>query len=168
MHGGHGRGVSAPNIDQGALTTGRKSARGARVEVITRGERRRSWTAEQKCQIVAESLGPELTPAEVARKYAIGSGQLYTWRRQLLSVQPGAVVTRAAPRFAQVELVSPSLRPAPDVPAGHRPPASSPPTSQSRPGGRIDITLPGGVTLRVGADVDGAALRRVLTVLERR
>jgi transposase-like protein len=53
------------NIDQSALTTGRKSAHGARVEVITRGERRRSWTAEQKCQIVAESLGPELTPAEV-------------------------------------------------------------------------------------------------------
>jgi hypothetical protein len=25
---------------------------------------------------VAESLGPELSPAEVARKYAIGSGQL--------------------------------------------------------------------------------------------
>jgi transposase-like protein len=75
MHGGHGRRVAAPNIDQSGHTTSRKSARGARVEVITRGERRRSWTAEQKCQIVAESLGPELTPTEVARKYAIGSGQ---------------------------------------------------------------------------------------------
>ena len=97
-----------PNIDQSGHTTSRKSARGARVEVITRGERRRSWTAEQKCQIVAESLGPELTPAEVARKYAIGSGQLYTWRRQLLSVLPGAVMTRPAPRFVQVELASAS------------------------------------------------------------
>jgi transposase len=157
-----------PNIDQSGHTTSRKSARGARVEVITRGERRRSWTAEQKCQIVAESLGPELTPAEVARKYAIGSGQLYTWRRQLLSVPPGAVMTRAAPRFAQVELAAPPLQPAPDVPADHQPPASSPPPSHSRPGGRMDITLPGGVTLRVDADVDGAALRRVLAVLDKR
>ena len=157
-----------PNIDQSGHTTSRKSARGARVEVITRGERRRSWTAEQKCQIVAESLGPELTPTEVARKYAIGSGQLYTWRRQLLSVQPGAVMTRVAPRFAQVELTSPPLPPAPDVPADHQPPALSPPLSQSRPGGRMEITLPGGVTLRVDADVDGAALRRVLAVLDKR
>lgn len=157
-----------PSIDQSAHTTSRKSARGARVEVITRGERRRSWTAEQKCQIVAESLGSELTPTEVARKYAIGSGQLYTWRRQLLSVQPGAVMTRAAPRFAQVELASPPLQPAPEVPADHQPSASSPPSSQSRPGGRMEITFPGGVTLRVDADVDGAALRRVLAVLDKR
>jgi transposase len=159
---------AALNIDQSVLTTGRKSARGARVEVITRGERRRSWTAEQKCQIVAESLGPELTPTEVARKYAIGSGQLYTWRRQLLSVQPGAVMTRAAPRFAQVELVSPPLQPGPEVPADQQPPDSSPPPSQSRPSGRMEIILPGGVTLRVDSDVDSVALRRVLAVLDRR
>ena len=127
-----------PNIDQSGHTTGRMSARGARIEVITRGERRRSWTAEQKCQIVAESLGPELTPSEVARKYAIGSGQLYTWRRQLLSVQPGTAMTRAAPRFAQVELASPPLQPAPEVLADHQPPASSRPSSQSRPGGRME------------------------------
>ena len=59
------------------------------MEIITRGERRRSWTLEQKREIVAESLGPELTPTEVARKHAISSGQLYTWRQQLLSM-PGA------------------------------------------------------------------------------
>lgn len=35
-------------------------------------------------EIVAESLGPALTPTEVARKYAISSGQLYTWRQQVL------------------------------------------------------------------------------------
>jgi transposase len=157
-----------PNIDQSGHATSRKSARGARVEVITRGERRRSWTAEQKCQIVAESLGPELTPAEVARKYAIGSGQLYTWRRHLLIVQPGAMTTRAAPLFAQVELASLPLQPAPNVPADHQPPASFAPPNQSRPGGRMEITLPGGVILRVDADVDGAALRRVLAVLDKR
>jgi transposase len=39
---------------------------------------------EQKREIVAESYGTELTPTEVARKHGISSGQLYTWRRELL------------------------------------------------------------------------------------
>ena len=54
-----------PGSEESAHTTGRRSARGQQVEIITRGERRRSWTPEQKCEIVAESLGPELTPTEV-------------------------------------------------------------------------------------------------------
>jgi hypothetical protein len=36
------------------------------------------------------------------------------------------------------------------------------------PGGRMEITLPGGVVLRVDANVDGTALRRLLAVLDRR
>ena len=58
------------------LTTDRKRARMPQVEVITRGERRRVWSLEQKREIVAESLGPDLTPTEVARQYAISSGLL--------------------------------------------------------------------------------------------
>jgi transposase len=58
-----------------------------RVEVITRGERRRVWRLEQKREIVAESLGPDLTPTEVARKHGISSGLLYGWRQKLLSGQ---------------------------------------------------------------------------------
>ena len=37
-----------------------------------------SWTAEQRREIMAESLGPDLTPADVARKHGISTGQLYT------------------------------------------------------------------------------------------
>jgi transposase len=54
-----------------------------RVEVITRGERRRVWTLEQKREIVSESLGSALTPTEVARKHGISSGLLYGWRQKL-------------------------------------------------------------------------------------
>ena len=70
--------LQATGLDESAHTIGRKSARSGRVEIITRGERRRSWTLEQKREIVLESLGSELTPSEVARKHAISSGQLYT------------------------------------------------------------------------------------------
>ena len=63
---------------------GRKSARRPRIEVLTRSERRRRWSIEKKQEIVAESLRPDTTPTEVARKYAISSGLLYTWRQQVL------------------------------------------------------------------------------------
>ena len=142
-------------------TTGRKSAPITRVEVITRGERRRAWTLEQKREIVAESLGPELSATEVARKYGLRTGQLYTWRQQLLA-GPNAVITRAEPRFAEVELT-----PAPSSPE----PASlalGPTTAaatSSPPQGLIEIVLPGGALVRVDAHVDGRALRRVLSAL---
>ncbi len=50
------------------------------LEVITRGERRRAWTPDQKREIVVEGLGPELTPTKVARKHGIGTGLLYSKR----------------------------------------------------------------------------------------
>jgi transposase len=145
--------------DESAHTTSRMSARSARVEIITRGERRRRWTPEQKREIVAESYGGELTPTEVTRKHGISSGQLYTWRREMLGMR-SAVVTRATPRFAEVETVG-SAPLAPTLGMEERQPAS-------RPGGRMEIVLPGDIVVRVDAQVDGAALRRVLDALRRR
>jgi transposase len=152
-------------LDESAHTTGRKSARNRPIEIITRGERRRSWTLEQKREIVAESLGSELTPTEVARKHAISSGQLYTWRQQLLSM-PGAVIERAMPRFAEVELAPAS--PGASQPAPICETAPPEPPAAVRTGGMIEIMLPSGVSLRVDAEVDGRALRRVLDALGRR
>jgi transposase-like protein len=93
---------------------GRKSARSPRIEVIARNDRRRTWTLDQKREIVAKSLGPGLTPTEVARKHAISSGQLYTWRQQVLGGQM-TLLSHAPPDFAQVEMTAaPHL---PDAPA---------------------------------------------------
>ena len=152
-------------LDESAPTTGRQSARNRPIEIITRGERRRSWTAEQKREIVAESLDAELTPAEVARKYGISSGQLYTWRQQLLAA-PGAVIERVAPRFAAVDLAPASPSASEPAPVGATAPPRPPAAAQ--PGGMIEIILPNGVSLRVDATVDGRALRRVLEALDRR
>ena len=144
--------------DQSAHTTSRKSARPPRVEIITRGERRRRWTAEQKRNIVGESYGGDLTPSEVARKHGISSGQLYTWRHELLGLQT-PVVSRAMPRFAEVTIAAaPPSAPSPVVPTP-RP---------SRTSGRIEIVLPSNIVVRVDAEVDEAALGRVLAVLRRR
>jgi transposase len=127
---------------------------------------RRSWTAEQKRQIVAESLGPDLTATEVARKYRISSGQLYTWRQQLVSL-PGSVITRAPMQFAAVEMATAASPPLPS-PMAPEPPTPVAPPSAVHADGLIEIVLPSGVSLRVDAHVDGRALRRVLGALEGR
>jgi transposase len=149
----------APGPEESARTTSRRSAHSARVEIITRGEPRRSWTLAQKREIVAESFGPDLTPTEVARKHAISSGQLYTWRQQLLGVQ-SSLIRRDAPRFSEVE-----LEPDPPVAAEPKPLEPAPVT---RPEGLIEIALPGGTVVRVDAHVDVRALRRILGVLDGR
>ena len=146
-------------------TIGRKGTRRGHGEVLTR-ERRRRWTLEQKRLIVAESLGPELTPTEVARKYAISSGLLYSWRQQMFGGQV-SVVTGSSPSFARVELAA-SLQ-SPDGSEPVSPPVSAPlPPTLSRPDGLIEIVLPNGVLVRVDAAVDGHALRRVLGALDDR
>lgn len=156
-----------PAEAEDAHKTDRESGRRPRVELITRGERRRRWSIEQKREIVAESLCPGTTPTEVARKHAISSGLLYTWRQQLLAGQltPGI---RGAPTFAQVEIAGmPGQSDTSDrTPA--EPTGSAATTPLRRLEGLIEIVLPDGVTLRVDAQVDGRALRRVLGALEGR
>ena len=128
------------------------SARSQRIEVITRGERRRRWSVEQKREIAAESLEPGASPITVARRHGIGSGQLYSWRRQLLEGSPGAAVQPVALGSG--------------APAGGRPePGVSAQNLHSRPDGMMEIVLRGGVSVRVDTRVDSGALRRVLTAL---
>ena len=149
--------------DEDARTVTRKGAGRGRVEILGR-ERRRTWTPEQKRAIVAESLGSELTPTEVARKYAISSGLLYAWRQQVLGGQV-SVVTGATPSFARVEL-APGLQ-VPDCSEPSAPAISAPTRSASSDrDGVIEIVLPNGTLVRVDAGVDGRALRRVLSALD--
>jgi transposase len=153
-------------------TSDHKSTRRQRIEVITRGERRRRWTVEQKRDIALESLEPGTSPIIVARKHGISSGQLYTWRQQLLREAVGAGAD-VKPSFVRVDVVSAPSHLEMATPAS---PALSPPAapteratapSAAQPDGRIEITLSRGVSVRVDAKVDGAALRRVLAALER-
>ncbi|HET6192917.1 MAG TPA: hypothetical protein VFE59_38625 [Trebonia sp.] len=67
--------AAAPEPEH-ASTTGHRNARSQRIEVITRGERRRAWDIEQKREIVIESL-----PLDAGR-HGINAGLLYTRRRR--------------------------------------------------------------------------------------
>ena len=49
--------------------------------LLVRVERRRRWSDEEKLAILKETTE---SGAVVARRHGLGTGQLYTWRRQLL------------------------------------------------------------------------------------
>ena len=87
---------------------------------------------------MAESLEPNASIAGIARKYDIGTGQLYGWRHQFLAGGRGK-----AAGFARVELLSEPRRLAgPLVPSV----------------GLIEIVLPGGPTIRVDAAVHPSSI----------
>ena len=148
---------------ESAHTTDRMSARNQRIELITRGERRRRWSVEQKREIAAESLEAGISPITVARRYGISSGLLYTWRRHLLEGSLG-VPRQPQAKFARVEVMAVPADPAPALPPVA--PAAAAPSGPMN--GMIEIALPGGVSVRVDAQVDSGALRRVLAALTRR
>src|ERR1700681_593777 len=84
--------VAAAEIDASAqasaFTSACMSGSRQRIEVITGAERRRRWSWEQKQAIVAESVAPRASSTVIARKSGLNTGQLYTWRRQMLRRVP--------------------------------------------------------------------------------
>src|SRR3984893_4909878 len=76
------------------------------AEILPDPDRRRRWTSEQKLALVSESLRPGASPTQVARRYGISTGLLYTWR-QLARRGEWALVPMAppAPAFVPVEIV---------------------------------------------------------------
>jgi transposase len=118
--------------------------------VITSVERRRRWSREEKLRIVAESAQPGRTTSQVARDHGLAPGQLFIWRRQLLSeaIANGVV----GDGFAAVEIANGRLA------------AAAPGLAM---GGEraIEIRLPNGIVIGVSEAVGVEALRRVLTAL---
>ena len=55
-----------------------------RVELITGRKQRRDWTSDEKAKILEASAAPGATVAEVARRYQVSRGLLWTWRRKAM------------------------------------------------------------------------------------
>jgi transposase len=121
-----------------------------RVEVVTRVERRRRWTVEEKLSLVAAAREPGSSVSEVARRAGVNPGLLFTWRRM------------ADGRPAR------SSEPVTLLPVHVVEPAAPAPRGRPRQAARLEIGLPGGIKLKVDADVDPEALAAVVAVLQRR
>lgn len=164
------RNGTAEIFDEAPVRSARMSAHRItpieRVEVITRGARRR-WSPAEKRAIVAESLMPGAVGTEICRRHEISSGQLSTWRREFrtgVHDHPGVVV----PVFARAVVMAADPGPGP-IPASAPPARPQTPRRRSRrrttSGAQIEIALPDGAIVRVGTAVDQIALARVLAVL---
>jgi transposase len=152
----------------GARTRARTSTPKQTVEVITRGARR-NWRPEEKRAIVLASLAPGVMVSAICRQYGIGSGQLSVWRQQL---REGKLGHPSLPvlNFAEAVVRETPPLPSPDAPLPVHRQSPVPESRQRRhPRGNgelIEIALPNGMVVRVGADVDQAALGRVLAALK--
>ena len=126
------------------------------VPLVPRSERRRSWHPQQKMAIVQESCTSDASPTQVARRYGISTGLLYTWRKQLL--------TAATDGFIRCDVIAEPAAALP-APVALSPPALPVPAAVMS--GTIEVELPGGTRLRLGGDVNAGALARVIDVLRR-
>jgi transposase len=110
-------------------------------------------------------------PSAICRQHGIGSGQLSIWRREFRDGKLGhptppilnfaQAVVQTAPKLSTPE--APLPVPRQDVPVcGPKRRGRSP----LKDGDLIEVALPNGMVVRVGSDVDQAALGRVLAALK--
>lgn len=135
-------------------STGAGTGASERVEIVTRGERRRSFSAEEKVRLVAETFQPGETVTTVSRRYGICTSLLHRWRR----VARGEVPSRRAakPRLLPVRLVAPNAGPTASMPKPVPDIAPAP----------IEVVLRNGRVLRVAVTMDLAAVARLAAALE--
>lgn len=136
-------------------------ARLRRIEVITGAERRRKWSAEEKAEIVAESLAEGVVVSEVARRHGLSPQQLFGWRARLRDAVRSTAPSSDTPPPAFVPAI-----------VENEPPSSAAPalstTVMAMGAGvapaSIEIAL-GGVIVRVRGEADPRALTAVLKAL---
>ena len=128
------------------------------VEIITGRERRRRWSTQDKLRLVAETHEPGTAIRAVAARHDVCESLLFAWRRQ---VRDGVLI--AVPVFMSVHMIDamPMASTAPSLPM----PRSASAARAAAPSGLIEIELSNGQHIRVGSDVNLAALRRVLAAL---
>ena len=133
------------------------------VEIITGRERRRRWSVEEKLRIVAETQEAGARVSAVAARNGLCESLLFAWRRQ---VREGTLVASETPMFVAVRtlaLASPAAA-EPSHPEP-RPMRGSTAAGSAPASGLMEIELGDGRQVRVGSDVNLAALRRVLRAL---
>jgi transposase len=113
------------------------------------GRKRRSWTRDKKRRIVEESLEEGASIAEVARRHEVNANLLFTWRRKM-GVEPSE-------RNVAIPILPVTIAPEP-ASEGRCPDAA----------GQMEVVLAEGERIIVWADVETAALTRVLRALSRR
>lgn len=104
---------------------------------------RRMRTAEEKVQIVQETLRPGISVAAIARRHGVNANLLFSWRRQY---EQGVLAKHTrSPKAAKLLPVK----------------VSAPVVAVASSAGAIEIELPCGARVRVSGEV---AAERLVTV----
>src|SRR3546814_19198660 len=96
-------------------------------------------TGVQTCALPI-SFGPEGCVRAACERHDVGSGSIYTWRRQAMSGELAGVRKSIKPAFAEVQISDQLALPGPTVAA--------------RSEGVVGIELPSGIRVNVYATVD--------------
>ncbi len=135
--------------------TGADTVAMERVEIVTRGERRRSYTLEDKARLLAETVEPGVRVLEVAQRHGISPSLLHRWRREAEG-RPLRKIARPVPRLVPLLVEAP----------GAASPMCTTAATNGAAGATIEVVLRNGRVLRVGAASDVAAVARLAGVLE--
>jgi len=128
--------------------------RARRFEVFTGAGRRRTWPADEKAAIVAESYAPGKTVCGVARRHGLTPAQLFTWRR---------LARRSRRPKAPALFVPAVVEPSPGPPL---PPASQLRRAR-RPGPVMEIEVAmDGLVVRIGSGASPEAIAAVICALK--
>ncbi len=127
--------------------------RARRVEVFTDVGRRRTWPADEKAAIVAESYAPGRTVCGVARRHGLTPAQLFAWRR---------LARRSRLPKAPALFVPAVVEPSPGPP----PPPASQPQRAHQPGPVMGIEVEmDGIVVRIGSGASPQAIAAVIRAL---
>lgn len=131
----------------------------ASVEIVTRAERR-YFGDEEKLAIVRQTLAAGASVSAVARRHGLAPALLYTWRKRALN---GAMAG-----FVPVAVVDEGRSALPGVKAAKESSGEAM-ACMSASGadglGAIEIALPNGWRVRIGAEADATMLGRVFSAL---
>ena len=122
-----------------------------RMEIFTGSGRRRTWSTEQKAQIVSESYAGGESVCAVARRHGLLPTQLFTWRRAVRHTQADEPALSFAPVVVQ--------------PLASATPSKRSKTAAGRLGGVIELEIDGTV-VRVGRGAETETIAAVIRALK--
>lgn len=113
---------------------------------------KRLWTDEEKRSICVQTTAPEVSVAQVARRYALNANMIFKWLRDARYAPGSAQGVVDAPVFLPIEIVKHSRAEAarPILP------------SNVLPDCLLEIEIAGGHRLRISGSYDPEALARLL------
>jgi len=112
---------------------------------------KRLWTEDEKRSICFQARTPDISVAQVARRYGMNANLIFKWLRDPRFASEPEALPGTGPCFLPVEIVE-------QAPGTETPPANDAPRS----GGVIEIDIAGGHRLRIVGAYDPEALTRLI------